>query len=125
MFHVTVDDDGIPRHDVRQRNDSDTATVRDRRRNFLGAVRRAIFDRAKPPAAIPRCALARDVRRSREPRTATRYVAPRAPNAAGAAEAFLRYRHGRRGAFASLGSGGPPCGASRARDGIWWRVGAR
>src|SRR6266436_6277688 len=75
-----IDDDGIPRHDVRERNDSNTTTVRNCRRNRLGAVRRAcaraLFYRAKPePAAIPQCALAHDVRRSRESHTATRYVA--------------------------------------------------
>ena len=116
FFIIDGDDDRIPRHDVRQRNDSDTAAVRDCRRDLLGAVRRA-FGRAKPPhPAIARCALTHDVRRAREPHTATRHAATGAPDAAGAA-AFAYCC--RRRALASHGGGGPPCGASRARDGIW------
>jgi hypothetical protein len=56
---IDNDDHGFPRYDVRQRKYSDTAAVRDRRRDLLGAVRRSFGGREKPHPAITRRALAR------------------------------------------------------------------
>ena len=108
---VSTDDDRLPGHDVRPRDDADTDAVRDGRQHQLGAVHLTYLCRTQPQPPIPRCAIARDVRAVREPNATARRAAARAPVAA------PRYR--RRREIAPSGGGGPPCGALGAGDGAW------